>query len=117
MKAGRDRAKARAQLERGLRPRKKPLLYVRRRTSKRGQDRVLVQLPASLRYALCVWASYRPSERSRAVSQELSAIIWEGLRRRLGPDAEAIIVEAYLAYTKQLEEDGEENIFEVPDEE
>lgn len=111
MSAGRDRYTAR--LRKGIRQQQGAQLYVRRRTNRRGNNRVLVVLPASVRYALCTWASYRAGLRAQAVSQELQRVVWEGLRRRLGPDAEAILVEAYELYAKGCADRGEENIFEV----
>lgn len=103
----------RVRLLRGIKRRREAQLYVRRRTSKRGNGRVLVPLPASIRYALCVWGSYRTTLRARAVSQELLEVIWEGLCLRLGDDADTILEEAYIAYAKQCAESGEANIFEV----
>lgn len=111
MSAGRDRYESR--LRRGLSRGRSAQLYVRRRTAKRGNDRVLVNLTPPVRYALCVWASYRAGLRAQAVSQELRTLIWEGLRRRLGPDAETIIEDAYEAYAKECAEAGEQSIFEV----
>lgn len=111
MNAGQIRYNER--LRRGIRKRQMPMLYVRRRSNKRGSNRVLVVLPASVRYALCTWASYRPGLRAQAVSQELQRLLWEAMRRRLGPDAEAIIEEVYEAYIKQCAEEGIENIFEA----
>ena len=100
-------------LRRGIKRRQEAQLYVRRRTTKRGNPRLLVPLPASVRYALCVWGSYRPTLRARAVSQELLEVIWEGLRGRLGEDAEMVLDEAYAAYEKLCAESGEANIFEA----
>lgn len=111
MKAGQERYQSR--LRRGIRQDGGASLYVKRRTSKRGGNRVLVVLPASVRYALCTWASYRTGVRSKAVSQELQRLLWEAIRRRLGPDAEAILEDAYEAYTKQCADRGEPNIFEA----
>lgn len=111
MSAGQDRYRAR--LARGIKKRQTAPLYVKRRTAKRGTNRVLVTLPAPVRYALCVWGSYRATLRAQAVSQELQRIIWEGLRRRLGPEAEAILVECYEAYAKGCADRGEVNIFEA----
>lgn len=102
-------------LRRGIKRAERPQLYVRRRATKRGNGRLLVPLPASVRYALCVWGSYRPTLRARAVSQELFEVIWEGLRGRLGDDAESIIDGVYEAYIKQCAEAGQDNIFEAAD--
>lgn len=101
------------QLRRGIKQREDAQLYVRRRTSKRGQDRLLVSLPAPVRYALCVWGSYRHHVRQRALSQELTLLIWEALRLRLGPEAEALLEEVYEAYSKQCADAGTVNIFEA----
>lgn len=109
MSAGRYETK----LRRGIKRSEQAQLYVRRRATRRGNARLLVPLPASVRYALCVWGSYRPTLRSRAVSQELLEVIWEGLRGRLGDEAEAILEEAYEQYGKDCAEAGEPNIFET----
>lgn len=112
MKTGQDRYTER--LRRGIRMRQgqnDAQLYVRRRTAKRGGNRVLLTLPAHLRYALCVFGSYRPSRRGQSVSQEATRLIWEALRRRLGPDVENILEDAYEAYTKECAEEGQPNIF------
>jgi hypothetical protein len=101
-------------LRRGIKERREAQLYVRRRTTKRGQDRVIVPLPASVRYALCVWASYRLTRRERAVSQELLRVVWEGLQARLGQDAELVLESVYGEYAKRCEEAGNASIFEVP---
>jgi hypothetical protein len=101
-----------AQLRRGIRV-GSAQLYVRRRTNKRGSDRILVALPACVRYAVCVWGSYRPTRHGTAFSQELTVLIWEALRLRLGEDAEQIITDSYDDYAKQCADNGEDNIFEV----
>lgn len=101
------------QLRRGLRRRQRPQLYVKRRTTKRGTDRVLVSLPAAVRYALCVWGSHRATLRASAVSQELCEALWDGLRARLGDDADMLIEQAYERYAKQCAESGQPNIFEA----
>jgi hypothetical protein len=100
-------------LRRGIKRRQEAQLYVKRRTTKRGNARLLVPLPASVRYALCTWGSYRPSLRARALSQELLEVIWEGLRGRLGEDAEMILDEVYQNYAKECAEAGKPNVFEV----
>ena len=99
-------------LRRGIRTAGGAQLYVRRRTTKRGSDRVLVPLPGAVRYALCVWASYHVTPRDRSVSQELLKLAWDGLRVRLGEDAETILEQRYYDYVKGCEERGEINIFE-----
>jgi hypothetical protein len=101
------------QLRRGIRQRGRSQLYVKRRTAKRGGERVLVTLPAAVRYALCVWAGNRLTRRGQAVSQELCEVMWEGIRARLGEDAERLVIEAYTRYSKQCAETGQENIFEA----
>ena len=100
-------------LRRGIKRRAQAQLYVRRRTNKRGSNRVLVVLEPALRYAICVWASHRPGLRQRAVAQELRLVIEEGLKSRLGSEFEEIIEETYELYAKQCAEAGETNIFEV----
>lgn len=102
-----------ARLRRGIKDRATPQLYVRRRTNKRASNRVLVLLEPSLRYAICVWASYRTGARSRTVSQELRRLIVEGMVARLGDDAEAMVEDAYERYAKQCADSGQPNIFEV----
>jgi hypothetical protein len=101
------------QLRRGLRRRGRSQLYVKRRTAKRGGPRVLVSLPASVRYALCVWGSHRANQRAQAVSQELCEVMWDGLRARLGEDADLVLEQAYERYAKQCAEAGQPNIFEA----
>lgn len=100
-------------LRRGIKQTDRPQLYVKRRTARQGKNRVLVNLSAPVRYALCVWASYRLERRERAVSQELTRLLWEGMRFRLGEDAEVLIDEAYTAYAKECQESGRVNIFEA----
>lgn len=100
-------------LRRGIKQTDRPQLYVKRRTARQGKDRVLVNLSAPVRYALCVWASYRMERRDRAVSQELTKLLWEAMRLRLGEDAEVLIEQAYSEYAKQCAEAGEPNIFEA----
>lgn len=102
-------------LRRGIKQTDRPQLYVKRRTTRQGKDRVLVNLSAPVRYALCAWASYRTTQRERAVSQELTKLLWEGMRLRLGQDAELFVEQAYAAYAKKCEEDGRVNIFEAVD--
>lgn len=101
------------QLRRGLKRRGRGQLYVTRRTAKRGGERVLVTLPAAVRYALCVWAGHRLTQRGQAVSQELCEVMWDGIRTRLGEDAEELVVEAYERYAKQCADSGQPNIFEA----
>jgi len=89
------------------------MLYVRRRTTKRGTNRVLVSLPAPLRYAICVLGSYRSDARAACFSQEVHALIRLGLEQRLGQDWEAQVDKAYAAHIAMCEEQDEENIFET----
>lgn len=100
-------------LRRGIKQRGPAQLYVRKRTTKRGSNRVLVVLEPATRYAICVWASYRSGLRQRAVSQELRRLIMEGMKRRLGPEWEMLIEEAYEEYAKQCADSGKTNVFEV----
>jgi hypothetical protein len=104
-----------ARLRRGIKETDRPQLYVKRRTRRQGKDRVLVNLPAPVRYALCVWASYRMTKRGRTVSQELTKLLWEAMEMRLGEDAEMILEQAYQVYSKRCEEAGQVNIFEAVD--
>lgn len=100
------------QLRRGI-ARGTAQLYVRRRTTRKGTNRVLVSLPADMRYAICVWASYRPTLQTTAFAAELHVLIREGIRVRLGDRAEEIIEAAYEDYVRQCKEDGVDNIFET----
>ena len=109
MKAG---LSASTMLRRGI-ARGSAMLYVRRRTTQRGTNRVLVSIVAPLRYAICVLASYRTDARAACFSQELHSLIRLGLERRLGQDWEAQIDKAYAEYVAQCTEAGEENIFET----
>jgi hypothetical protein len=109
MNAGRSPAQ---QLRKGV-ARGSAQLYVRRRTSRRGLNRVLVTLTAPYRYAIVVWGSYRPTQRLSAMSSEVHCLVQEGMRARLGDDWEEIIEEAYEKYATQCAERGQVNIFEV----
>lgn len=109
MKAGQTpSARLRAGLARGS-----AMLYVRRRTTKRGTNRVLVSLPAPLRYAICVFGSYRTDARAACFSQEVHELIREAFELRLGPSWEAQIDKAYAEYISRCNQAGEENIFET----
>lgn len=108
-----SRGKYEIQLRAGLRRDGTGTLYVKRRSVKRGGNRVLVSLPAPVRYALCVWGGRRATMRARTMSQELCEVMWDGFRARLGNDADALIEAAYMTYAKQCAEAGEPNIFEA----
>lgn len=101
------------QLRRGIARRGKPQLYVRRRTSRKGGDRILVSLTAPYRYAICVWGSYRAAAQRASFAQELHSMIAEAMRLRLGDNWEVILQEEYEKYSAKCDEAGEVNIFEA----
>lgn len=108
-----SRGKYEIQLTAGIRIDGAGTLYTRRRAVKRGGNRVLVSLPAAVRYALSVWGSRRATMRGRTISQELCEVMWDGFQARLGKDAEDVIELAYMAYKNRCRENGEPNIFEA----